>query len=302
MEKHQFMNRDSLEYIEAVVKKKSQNDGKEDVIRLKIADLVLQEEWSKKSFLDISQLQISYLKDMLKIVNNPQLVHDKTQEAVKKVSLLLKSKILEGGENLNAVNDKPILIMTNHFGAYKLTAINPLDDLGVDIVNYDAMYPYIMYFAALYPVSELTNNNIYYVSEDFPLVFGKIHTQAGFLHVPPSSISLPKGRTAFLQDQTRDAISNQKNVAIVNFPEGGTSGKYSGLSPYDLDPFKTGGYVVAANLRIHVVHVAQYFDKDDGFQLKVFEPFIPEIGDKSYYDQIASKGKDEMQKWLNKKK
>ena len=294
------MDRRSRQYTEAVIKKKSQEDPMEIAIREKIGQTVLEKLWARGAFSEIRQLQIDYLKNAIGHIENPETVHDITQEVVKRIAELLRTKIVEGGELLAKVpKGSPALVMANHLGAYKLTAISPKKDLGIDIPGYDAMYPYPMYFAALEPVAREIDDNLYYVSEDFPLIFGQIHTEAGFVYVPPASIKIERGRTVFLTEETREAINNRRNGAYVNFPEGGTSGKYSGLGPYDLDPFRTGGYVVAANLNIHIIPVAQYFDKEEGYQLKVLEPLIPEVTDKEGYQKIADGHRAEMQDWLN---
>ena len=297
------MNRNDPLYVESVVKKKSQIDPKETLIREKISASVLRENWVRDAFIKIKGQQIEYLKTVVANVNNPDLVHNKTQDILEAISIKLKSHVVEGADLLNEVpKGSPVLIATNHFGAYKLTGISPKEDLGIDIPNYDSMYPYPMYFAALYPVAKAIEDKLYYVSDDFPLIFGQIHTEAGFIHVPPSSIEVEGGRTALLQEQTKEAINKHRNAAFVNFPEGGTSGKYTGLGPYDLDPFKTGGYVVAANLGINIIPVAQYFDKDEGFQLKILRPFIPEKTSSEGYKKMAEDNKIEMQKWLDGRK
>lgn len=294
------MNRDDPQYVDAIVKKKSQADPKEDAIRTKIGDLVLREPWAQGAFQRIRQLQIDYLKDVIANVGDADKVHDETQKVLGDIATLLQSEIVEGAHYLqNLSKGSAVLIVTNHFGPYKLVGIDPKADLGVDIPGYDAMYPSPMYFAALKPVSDAIGNNLYYVSEDFPLIFGQIHTNAGFIHVPPA---VKTGRAAYLEQQTGDAIQKRPNSAIVNFPEGGTSGKYTGLGPYDLDPFKTGGYVIAAKLGIPVIPVAQYFDKDKGMQLRVFEPYVPQAADKAGFDQLAERDRQNMQAWLDQRK
>ena len=166
--------------------------------------------------------------------------------------------------------------------------------MGVDIPGYDFMYPSPMYFAGLKPVAKTIGDNLSYVSDDFPGIFGQIHRKAGFIHVPPPNIQ-STNRTEALLEQTREAINKRTNIGIVNYPEGGTSGKYSGLGPYDLDPFKTGGYVIASKLGVYVIPVAQYFNPEKGLQLKVFQPYIPSISDKEGYEKYAVKDKNQMQ-------
>jgi hypothetical protein len=290
-------------YREAVVKKKSQDDPKEVTIREKTAERMLREPWAREAFATIRAKQIEYLKEMVAHIDDADFVHRRTQETVRELSTLLKSEIAEGAELLETIpKGSPVLIATNHLGAYKLCGISPREDVGVDIAGYDAMYPYLMYFAALSPVADAIGDDISYVSEDFPEVFGDIHSKAGFVHVPPAAIPIEGGRTAFLAKQTSDVIEQHPHSAIVNFPEGGTSGKYTGLGIYDTDPFKTGGYVVAAELGIHVIPVAQYFDKDGGMQLRVFEPFIPAKGDKESFEMMAEHDRNAMQEWFDERK
>jgi len=182
---------------------------------------------------------------------------------------------------------------------YKLAGIDPKKELGIDISNYNFMYPSPMYFAGLSPVAEAIGDNLSYVSDDFPDIFGEIHRESGFIHVPPPNIQ-NINRTEALLEQTKNALIARPNTGIVNYPEGGTSGKYSGLGPYDLDPFKTGGYVIASKLGIRIIPVAQYFDPNKGLQLKVFPSYIPEISEKEGYEKKAKKDRERMQEWFNK--
>ncbi len=295
------VRRDDPRYMEAVVKKKSQEDPREIVIREKTAAQMLKEEWARDAFARIRDIQIEYLKDAVAHADDQEHVHARTQNTVRELSSLLRSSIVSGSEFLKEIpRGSPVLVATNHLGAYKLVGIKPKEDIGVDIPGYDAMYPYLMYFSALAPVADALGDTIYYVSEDFPGVFGDVHSAAGFVHVPPASIPIEGGRTAVLTEQTRATIIRHKNAAIVNFPEGGTSGKYTDLDIYDLDPFKTGGYVVASELGIRIVPVAQYFDKDKGMQLCVFDPVVPPQGaSKDVYEHLAKNDQEKMQAWLD---
>jgi hypothetical protein len=291
--------RNSPEYIARILDQKSQSDPKELAIREKIAAQVLQEDWVRSSFSEIRLRQIDYLKDMVAHAGNIEYVHATTQEFLKEIAERTRANIVEGIELLAAIpQGSPVLIATNHFGAYKLCGVSPKDDIGVAIPGYESMYPYPMYFAPLSPVAEALGDNLYYASNDFPGVFGQIHSDAGFIHVP----ALAESKTAALVDQAGAAIAKHRNAAIVNYPEGTTSGKPTGLGPYDLNPFKTGAYVIASQLNIHIVPVAQYFSPHKGFELKVFEPFIPGKTDRSGYEAYAQKNHTEMQVWLDSRK
>lgn len=288
------------EYLNAVVQKKPhKDDPKEIAIAGKIRDQVFMKEWAKEAIAKIRALQIEYMRGVVANSKNPALVYEHTQNILREISVLLNAKIAEGAEFLMEIpKGSPALVMTNHLGLYKLAGINPKEELGVDIPGYDFMYPSPMYFGGLSPIAEKIGDNLSYVSDDFPGVFGEIHRASGFVHVPPPGAQT-ENRTEVLLRQTEGVFKMHPNTAIVNFPEGGTSGKYTGLGPYDLDPFKTGGYVIASKLRIRVIPVAQYFNPEKGLQLKVFPSYIPEITDKEGYEKHAKKDQQQMQEWLN---
>lgn len=291
------------EYLKAVVQKKPrQDDPKEIAITNKIRQQVSQTEWARQTIDKIKSLQINYMKEVITKIGNPPWIHTHTQNFLKEISSLLRAEVVEGSEFLKEIpKESPVLLMTNHLGIYKLAGINPKKELSVDIPGYDFMYPSPMYFAGLSPVAEKIGDNLSYVSDDFPGVFGKIHRASGFIHVPPPNPQ-NTNRTEALLEQTRNALKPKPNIAIVNYPEGGTSGKYSGLGPYDLEPFKTGGYVIASKLGVRVLPVAQYFDPEKGLQLKVFNSYIPETTDREGYEKYAHKDRVRMQEWFDRRK
>lgn len=293
----------SPEYIQAVIRQKPRdNDPLEMAIREKIRTQVSESSWAEEVIARIRQEQIGYMKEMITHVKDPVFIYEHTQAFLKKISESLRSKIVEGKEFLDSLpKGNSALVMTNHLGIYKLAGIDPKKDLGVNIPGYDFLYPSPLYFGGLNPVAEATGNNLSYVSNDFPEILGEIHRKSGFIHIPPITDE-KKNRTAVLLDQTREALRIRPNTSVVNYPEGGTSGKYTGLGPYDLDPFKTGGYVIASELKIPVIATAQYFDPKNGLFLKVFPPYIPEMTDKSGYQQYADNDRNRIQDWLNQYK
>lgn len=298
-------NREDPDYIDAVIAKKPHGDDPKDIrIRNLIAENFLREEWARAAFDNIKTEQLGYLRDVIAHVDDPAYVDRSTQDVLRHISAELRSTIEEGSEKLDAIPpNTPTMLMTNHLGTYKLAGINPQTDLGdgVDIYSgYDFMYPYPLYFAGLYPVADKIGGHLSYTSDDFPGVFGKIHTEAGFIHVPPAAL-IQGGRTELLKHQTGRVIQEKPNTALVNFPEGGTSGKYNEAGPYDLLDFKTGGYVIAAELGITVIPVAQYFDPEHGMRLKVFDPFVPEATTREGYQEMANATHREMQEWLKAK-
>ena len=293
------------EYIAAVVAKKPKGDDpKEIAIREKIRNHVDDSDWATESFEKIRKDQVEYLKEMFAYIlaDDTSRIHVRTQELLKEIATELRAHITDGAEFLETLpKGTSVLLMTNHLGLYKLAGINPQEELDIHIPGYDFMYPSPLYFGGLQPVAELLGDNLSYVSDDFPAEFGTVHRKSGFVHVPPVT-KITTGRTEVLLQQTKTVLENNKSTAVVNFPEGGTSGKYSGLSPYDLDPFKTGGYVIASQLGIPVVTVGQYFDPEKGLQLGIFPPYVPEVTDKAGYEAYATRDKEQMQAWIDQKR
>lgn len=298
-------DRTDPQYIQAVIEKKPHGDDPKDIrIRQIIEDRFLQEPWAREAVDHIRGEQIDYLKDVVAHVEDAAYVDAKTQETVANIADELHATIEEGGEHLAGLErGQPVMIMTNHLGIYKLTGINPQTDINGSAESYDGydfMYPYPLYFAGVNPVAEQLGDSLSYTSDDFPGVYGQVHTEAGFIHVPPASL-VQGGRTEALKAQTAEVFQRKPATALVNFPEGGTSGKYNEAGPYDLLDFKTGGYVIAAELGIPIVHVAQYFDPHEGMRLKVFEPMQLQPTDREGYQAVASRAQADMQAWLSAK-
>lgn len=286
---------------EEMERKTPRRDDPQDIAYVeKLTRCVLKEEWAKDAFATIRQLQIEYLRETLARSEDAAFVYERTQAVLKEIAGLLRAEIAEGAEHLEQIQkESPALLMTNHFSAYKLTGFNPEKELGVTIPNYD-FDPSPMFIAGFAPVAKSLRDNLSLATDDFCGVFGKIHREAGFVHIPPKE-ALTTGRTAYLLEQTRKAFMRRPNTVLVNFPEGQTSGKHTGLGPYDLDPFKTGGYVIAAQLHTRMVPVAQYFDPHEGLQLKVFPSYIPGGADKTAIQALADQDQRQMQKWLNER-
>jgi len=160
------------------------------------------------------------------------------------------------------------------------------------------MYPSPLFFGGLKPVSDRLGDDLVYVSDDFPGNLGKIHRDSGFIHVPPQTAQ-PTGRTTYLIEQTAAAFKKRPNTTMVNFPEGKTTGKYSGKGVYDLEPFFTGGYVVAANLGVRILPVAQCWDPHSGLKLKVFPSYKLNPSDKDDIKAHADLDQKHMQAWFD---
>ncbi len=290
------------DYTEAVVRKTPSHLDPQDIAFVaKLRESVLSQPWTKEAFAEIKQAQIAYLREVLARSEDTEFVFARTQEILKEVSLLQHSAIAEGGENLNGLErGAPVILATNHLSTYKLAGFSPETELGLKIRDYRYLCPTPMFIGGFTPVAEKLGNTLAIVSDDFPGVLGQIHRAAGFVHVPPKETT-GGSRIEYLREQTAEVFKKHPQTALVNFPEGQSSGKHRGLGPYELERFRTGGYVIAAELGVRVIPVAQYFDPKQGLQLKVFPSYIPKQNEDAGYKVYAKRDQEEMQKWLDAK-
>jgi len=283
------------------------DDPKEHRIVGTLRDELLHTDWAQDVFKQTGELQLEHLKTSLKHLDDPKFIHDYTQEILEKLATVTNSKIVEGKENLETLSKgQPILLLTNHLGSYKLNSW-PIEELkektGLTGPVQPIFYPFPLYYSAMHPVSEKLNNNLYLATFEYPGQLGKIVRDAGSIEVPPKGI-VPEGksRTEVLIDSTKRLVETHPNAVIVSFPEGGTTGKRNGGGPYDLEKFHTGSYVIARDLGLTILPVAQYFDPKEGFELRVFKPvkLATDAGDEEL-SEAANQNYQEELMWLSEK-
>lgn len=257
-------------------------------------------DWARNAFSDVRAEQIAYLKDALNHLDDPSHIHDRTQEVIAKVAQVTGTRIASGQEELATLEKgKGVLIMTNHPATFKLGGINPKTELGINIPDFDLVYPSPIFISPLYPVARELGDNLYFSSLEYPLELGDVHESAGFMTVRP----VEQGRTQELQNAVGKLIQEHPNAAIVHFAEGGTTGKRNGGQVYDLEEFSTGGLVIAAKNRIPVVPAPHYFNPESGFETGVFKPInLDPNGSREYFEGISNQMRAEMQNWLNVRK
>lgn len=299
------INKDDPSYTAATVRQlPSESDEKERRIRELARETFLTTPWAKEAFSAVDGFQLEYLRDMLSHVDDPDYIHTQSQTGLEHIAELLKAHISEGAENLDKLpKGKPVFLAVNHLGTFKLSKVNPQVDLGSEIPGYDLMYPYLLYAAPLYEVAKKLQDNLYYTGFDFPAQFGKIFDSAGFVPIIPPMEGVEESRTGDLADTMSEKIAEHPNAAIIHFAEGGTTGKRSGKGLYDLEEFKTGIFVIASQLGVPVLPVAQYFNPEKGFELRVFEPIQIEAGmDREGFQKIAEQARQQEQAWLDSKR
>lgn len=284
-----------------------EDDPKERRIVKAIKDQLLSAAWARDIFRQTAEIQLEHLKISLQHLDEPQFTHDNTQKVLERLAELTYSKIVAGEKYLNMLSKgEPILLLTNHLGVYKLNSW-PIEELkektGLTGPVQPVFYPCPLYFSAMYPIARALDNNLYIASFEYPGLLGKIFRATGSIEVPPKDdLSQGKNRTEVLIDSTRRLVEANHNAVIVSFPEGGTTGKRNGGGPYDLESFHTGSYVIAASLGLPILPVAQYFDPNRGFELRIFEPLTLETNaDRDKLERSAKQHCQEELEWLQER-
>lgn len=274
-----------------------------DVDEVRIVELMrktlLSTEWAKSKFKDVRQVLITYFKEVLGQIGSPDKIHEMTQNTIKTIAELTNSRIVSGTEHLYGLPKRqPVLAVVNHLGAYKLVGIKP-EELGLDLPGMDVIHPFPLYYAPLHPVGQVLGDNLYEAHVQLPEPLHAIQKAAGLIIVPPKT----GGLLDDLLGQTRELIASHPNSLTTVFPEGGTSGKRNMGGPYDLDSFKTGAFVIAANLGIPVLPVCQYFNPEKGFEMGILESIrMPGDAPRERFTEIANQTQQKMQNWLNMRK
>ncbi|MEK7573138.1 MAG: hypothetical protein AAB531_01810 [Patescibacteria group bacterium] len=299
------------EYTKAVIEQwPDPNDASEQQIVASIRNEFLASDWGRQAYERIGNLEIDHLRDSLSHLGDKEHIYASTQKVLKDISEAGQSHIVSGKANLQVLEKgKPVLLLTNHLGSYKLVSLLPdqQKEAGLGDPMVRVYYPFPGYFAAMHPVAEELGNDLFEASFEYPGQVGEIYRASDSIEVPPplqaENGTQSKSRTEILTDATRVLIEKHPNAVITSFPEGGTSGKRNGRGPYGLEPYRTGSFVIASKLGIPILPVAQYFNPKSGFELAVFEPVrLSPDATPEQYTQAAQAMQVKTQDWLNSRK
>ncbi len=280
------------------------DDPLEQRIRRLIADEVYSTTLGSQMFAQVHSLQLDYFKNCLENLDDPNYIHDSTQDLLKRLVEVTNSKIVDGEDNLSFLKRRhPTFALVNHFSAYKLVTIQD-KELELDVPESPEIYPFPIFFSSLVPVAQKLEDELYDAHLEIPGSILQIQEAAGLLVIP-------KNNDVFtdIRKRTRQLISQHPNSLIVIFPEGGTSGKRNMGGPYDLDRFHRGSLAIAQELDIQVIPICQYFNPNSGFELGILPPVrldnSPSVEDrdarKEYFASVAENTRQQMQGWLNQR-
>ncbi len=209
------------------------------------------------------------------------------QEQLLALNSLLNTKITDGTEHLEKLHGRSFIIITNHLGLPKIGRFQ--DD---DIYSGIEIEPFTMRHFAFGQITQETDTTLHEAAVELPGVLHDIQNASGVITINV----LGEGRTEQLIKDTQNVIQKEAS-AVVMYPEGGTTGKRNGQSPYTLEHFHSGAFVVAKQLGIPVLPVCQYYNPNNGMELHVLPPI--RLDERSDVKQIAEETQHAMQAKLN---
>jgi len=281
----------------------SRHNPGQDPLELRIRGLIRDHVYSKKEGREMlskaKAQEVDYVKECLVNINDSRFIHDRTQKLLKDLSTSTNSKIVEGEENLsNVPKGRHVFVLTNHFSAYKLIAIDQ-QEVGTNIPEVNELYLPPMFYAGIWPVAEKLGKPLYEAHLGLPDILKTIQESAGTLIFPNGK----GGQYQVVLERTKEHLDKHPDAVTVIFPEGGSTGKYNNGGPFDLDHFHGGSISMASELGVTILPVAQYFNPEKGFELRVFESFTPSPEtSREKTTELADNTRQQMQAWLDTKK
>lgn len=282
----------------------ARNEPLEKRIRGLIQDQAYSTGLGKRMFADSRSLLVPYFRDSLVNLNNPQLIHDRTQELLHQLATVTNAKIVDGEEKIDLLPKKsPIFAAVNHYSGYKLMNIEQ-SEFGTNLSGMDDVVPFPFFYSSLSPVADKLGDYLYDAHLEMPGAFGQVQEKAGLLVIPEEQNAFED-----IKRKTQEMISRRSNSLIVIFPEGATSGKRNMGGPYDLDRFHGGSFAIAEELGIPVIPVCQYFNPNSGFEIGVLPPvkfdnpppIENEDARRKYFSFAAENTRQQMQAWLDQR-
>lgn len=283
----------------------SRNEPLEVRIRGLIEDQAYSTDLGRRMFGDARHILVDYFRESLANAGNPELIHDKTQEALKQLAGTTNARIVSGEDKLESLpKGAPIFALVNHYSGYKLMDIEQ-SDFGVDFEGMDYVVPFPFFYSSLIPAAEKLGDNLYDAHLAMPDVFGRIQEESGLLVIPTENNAYVD-----IKRKTKEIIDKTPNALIAIFPEGESSGKRNNGGPYDLVKFHGGSIAIAYELGIPVIPICQYFNPESGFEVGILDSIrfdnVPESSDKDarkeYFAGKAEEARSKMQSWLDQRK
>ena len=255
---------------------------------------ILSTEWSQQAMSSLRGELSGFFLYALDHQGEPDLVHSRYEGLLPKLAEISKASISEGEDHLKEMSGEDgIIVVTNHLGLGILTIIdNSQNQFPIPLKEF-AGSP--VRLAALQLISKELKAPLYEAAVELPEPLLSIQNATNTVTVSVEG----QGRTQKLTSDVEGLIDKQPGAVVIMYPEGGTSGKRNMGTPYDLDEFHSGAFVVAARLKLPVLPVCQYLDPNEGLKLYILPPLYPTTSDLESIDRITQDTKSLMQQKLD---
>lgn len=259
------------------------NEELEEIVLSKIRKL--SKNINRDSYSLAKNLQADFLAKSI-ISSENDLQNEFVETCIKVCSAIGLETTLE--TNLySSISPSGLVVISNHIGLNKLTKISKNDlerhlrglseiDIIEEInplVNDD---PFIMLFAPIVAaISSISINfklHFTIITMEYPEPYSNIVSRTGGIVI--NSFGAKKYRSILSKAlEIKERCLNDKLFPIyILFPEGGTSGKRHGGSPYDLEHFKSGYSRLAYNLNMPILPIVTYLNKFSDLTNRILEP------------------------------
>lgn len=255
-------------------------DPNEIMIREKVEELLVSTPLATDMNKKVSLLVRESFRDLYTHRSDPAYVRRINQEYTGEFARITNAKIMSGEEKLEELEKKsPVIFSANHDAIYRMGGGLTPEELkkfgfsGEHAVE-DVHYPHIPFYAPLYPVAKLIEDDIYMVDEEEPGTLGELYRATGSIDFPPASVLTGfneggVGRVEILTEATRKLFEEHPNSALTVFPEGGTTGKRNGGNIRELGRFHAGLFAIASSLEVPIVLLTHRFNPNKGFEISI---------------------------------
>lgn len=271
-------------------------DPDEINIRSKLESL-LTTNWSKSTIQRLKEIQQNFFEFSLNNFKDKSAILAKYRGTLANLSEATKSTLGTLPKDLDKLREsRGLIVVTNHLGLPKLTRIDNSQKVYGSTLSSIEPFP-VRHAALLLLADKLNHQEIHEASIELPSPILEIQEACEVLTISPSG----SGRTSTLQEKVRALLARSPHSLIVMYPEGGTSGKRNHGGPYDLEDFKTGSFVIGAELEIPIIPVTQFFDPNEGIKVDVADPIFLKPEDLDKVGEIAGATQLRMQKILDQR-
>lgn len=251
----------------AILRQPQKDDPLEVAIQDRLRDELASTQYARDFLENATNLQTSFFERAFADLDSDENIRQSYEVLISNLAEAGNSRVVSGADNLRKLpSDQGCIVITNHLGIIKLTTIDNSQQRFP--VSLDEFEPFPLRHAPISIVASQLGLEIHESAVELPGRLRDIQEACGVAIVRAEG----ENRTQKLIEDCV-LLNRQRPALIVMYPEGGTSGKRNQGGPYDLDEFRTGAFVVAAETNMPILPITQYFNPKTGFELSILEPF-----------------------------